>query len=446
MWQVTLLDASFKGVKFDVMDVSDEASRDVQAHYYPYIDGADQEDLGRQARQIAMTAVFWGDFYEVELSRFLEVLNDRGAGELVHPVFGVFPKMQLTHHKVQHKADDVDYCTVSLQFVEHQDSNPFFALEGALQALEALGVDARNIVDQVAVLFHAAMSFYRQGTAVIERVEGIRHLFTTYLMKVKRFFATNKSTGSYVNVFSQGQPEQMNRSVMVDSGLNTDFLSRADVIEQPRAFVADLKSVIDEAISTSEMVSAYAQGDFNTADDRVIFSSWLSVMQATEQAERLLQEEQKLSRVMPKDILLLESVVSTLIVKAVVDYAIALLEVAQEQKLLSPQQIEKIVNDARNSINTCMVRLRRTFEIDESRPITERLKTIAYKLQETALKILEVRPPLVAHEVTMDENLHLLAHRLYADSTRADEILRLNPSIQHPNFIQTGEILYVYAE
>lgn len=443
---MTLLDASFKGVKFDVMDVSDDISRDVQSHSYPYIDGADQEDLGRQARQISMTAVFWGDFYEVELNRFLTVLDERGAGELVHPVFGVFPQMQLTNHKVQHKADDVDYCTVSLQFVEHQDSNPFFALSGVLQALETLGIDVRDFMDQVITVFHGAMSFYRQGNTLIERVEGVKNLFTSYLMRVKRFFATNKSSGSSAHSLVAWQSNQTATVRDGDAMLETDFLSHADVILQPRAFFADLQSVIEEAIPIEKALLMYVQRNIEVKDDGLLFSNWLAVMRSAEKAEKLLQDVAKSPAVTIDDTLLLDAIVAAVISKTIIDNAIAVLELAQEQKLFSPQQIEKIVNDVRNSINACISKQRRAFEADKSRPITEGLKTIAYKLQDTALKILEVRPPLVAYEVVSDGNLHLLAHHLYSDSTRADEILRLNPSIKNPNFIHAGEVLYVYAE
>ena len=41
--------------------------------------------------------------------------------------------------------------------------------------------------------------------------------------------------------------------------------------------------------------------------------------------------------------------------------------------------------------------------------------------------------------------LHLLAFEWYGDYSRFGELLRLNPQIRHPNFIEKGEILNAYA-
>nr|WP_051355237.1 DNA circularization N-terminal domain-containing protein [Edwardsiella hoshinae] len=57
-WQDTLQDASFKGVRFDVLRESTSHGRDHADHEYPFIDGADVHDLGRKARNIRLTAFF----------------------------------------------------------------------------------------------------------------------------------------------------------------------------------------------------------------------------------------------------------------------------------------------------------------------------------------------------------------------------------------------------
>jgi prophage DNA circulation protein len=52
---------------------------------------------------------------------------------------------------------------------------------------------------------------------------------------------------------------------------------------------------------------------------------------------------------------------------------------------------------------------------------------------------------MVATTVTSPCNLHLLAHRLYGDYTRAEELARLNPGIRNPNFLARGQIVRRYA-
>ena len=128
-WTTHLQDASFRGVRFDCQRTQDAARRDTASLEYPYRDGADVEDLGSKARQIQLTAVFWGPDYGQRLQRLLDVLSLPGYGELVHPVFGSVPRAQLTGYQVSHDAESPDYCTVELEFVEATPADPLFLLQ-----------------------------------------------------------------------------------------------------------------------------------------------------------------------------------------------------------------------------------------------------------------------------------------------------------------------------
>lgn len=137
-WADTLLDASFRGVTFDCLRTQDSAQRDTASHEYPYLDGADVEDLGRKARHITMSAVFFGKDYENRLQTFIKELDKPGHGELIHPVFGSIKQAQLTDYQVGHDADNPDYCTVELTFVEATPGNPFFVQQLPAQKAEAV--------------------------------------------------------------------------------------------------------------------------------------------------------------------------------------------------------------------------------------------------------------------------------------------------------------------
>ena len=60
-WKTELLDASFRGVTFEVESVQDDGEKSIVVHEYPYRAGAEIEDLGRKARRIRVTALFWGE-------------------------------------------------------------------------------------------------------------------------------------------------------------------------------------------------------------------------------------------------------------------------------------------------------------------------------------------------------------------------------------------------
>ncbi|MNV93278.1 hypothetical protein D3C71_1879470 [compost metagenome] len=73
------------------------------------------------------------------------------------------------------------------------------------------------------------------------------------------------------------------------------------------------------------------------------------------------------------------------------------------------------------------------------------LQSLAYTLQMQAMALIQARPPLIRREVVRRCNLTLLAFDWYGDPARADELLRLNPSLSEPNNLQPGVHLYAYA-
>ncbi|WP_228723029.1 DNA circularization N-terminal domain-containing protein [Limnobaculum xujianqingii] len=132
-WSEYMLDASFRGVRFDVIQTRDSVSRSVAVHEYPYQDGGDVEDLGRQPRNSRMTALFWGDTYEQQLQAFIVALDTYGSAELIHPIFGSMPNMQCIEYGIDHTADNVDHCYVELVFLEATPATRFLCKSSLCQ-------------------------------------------------------------------------------------------------------------------------------------------------------------------------------------------------------------------------------------------------------------------------------------------------------------------------
>ena len=88
-WLNTLLPASFRGVTAEVRSIKDSGENALAEHNYPYRNGGDIENFGRDALKSAIEFVFWGDDYESRLQSFVSALEVLEAGELVHPILGV---------------------------------------------------------------------------------------------------------------------------------------------------------------------------------------------------------------------------------------------------------------------------------------------------------------------------------------------------------------------
>jgi len=125
-WKDTLLDAGFKGVTFDVIDDTLRGTHALAEHEYPFVQGADIEDTGVSAMDMALTAVLWGEDYEGRLQNLLNVLRETGAGELIHPIYGSVPDCVVADFEVAHNEENPDYCTVRMTFKQSVKAAPFF--------------------------------------------------------------------------------------------------------------------------------------------------------------------------------------------------------------------------------------------------------------------------------------------------------------------------------
>jgi len=142
-WSETLLDASFRGVPLLVVDESLQWQRALSEHGTPFKDGDSVVDLGRGARRVPMQLIVYGNNYEIELQNLLRVLDRRGPGELIHPIYG---SMNVVSHNVEvkHVADRPDAAMVSLLFVEDSPDLPF--LPGSLSSSISVCLNKRTSI------------------------------------------------------------------------------------------------------------------------------------------------------------------------------------------------------------------------------------------------------------------------------------------------------------
>ncbi|UJB30310.1 DNA circularization protein [Chromobacterium sp. Beijing] len=422
-WADTLLDASFRGVTFDCLRAQDSAQRDSASHEYPYLDGADVEDLGRKARHITMSAAFFGKDYESRLQAFLKVLDEPGHGELIHPVFGSIKAAQLLSYEIGHDADSPDYCTLELAFVEATPGNPFFVQQLPVQKAEAVSLLAETARFNGIEVFASAISALSGVTGSLSRLNALRDVMTGTLGAIR-------------------------------SQLQSIIGTTLDLIDYPRAFASDVVSLVN------------GMADLRSFDSGVIMSDWKSL---TGQLNNVVQlpgavasgsagttgsggesggsvgAEAKPIPAKAEDVALVTAVVQTTVATTLAEVAGQILAAEAEKPTLSPPEVERIANDVRGSIQQAIETHRQLFPVEVFRPVTEALKDTALGTQDAASAVIEALPPLITRTVEAPGNLHLAAFRWYGDYTRAQELARLNPHLINPNALQVGDVLNAYA-
>ncbi|EKN4004853.1 DNA circularization N-terminal domain-containing protein [Yersinia enterocolitica] len=435
-WSDSILDASFRGVRFDVVNARDSWSRDIAQHEYPYIDGADVQDMGRKARNIRLSALFWGDDYDSRLQSFIAALDKRGAGELIHPIYGSMPNMQVIECQVGHDAENVDYCTVELVFLESKTGNPFFSQDYPTA--------------QADVIFNQVQSLMDAEQSLMDKV-------LAPLRDAKKLMSKSKALASAAL-----------NMLLIFRGEITGFVgSTTDFVQYPGAFISDLQSAVSltsqNATSSGSSVSAASA----ISQTNATMSDWgESHRQLTEIANlptALVSGEKTAPVDMPAgvsvaDIAELIAMVTIVVAGELAQDAADIFSNEDINSLLSPTEIERIANDTRQFIQTAIDQHRAQYadatqDVNSSptalgiawQPVVEGLKDIALAVQQLAANMITTRPPLIQRQVDSVSNLHLVAHRWYGDYRRAVELQRLNPQLRNPNNLKPGDVLYAYA-
>lgn len=445
-WANSLQDASFRGVKFDVVRTRDGRQKATAAHEYPYLDGADIEDMGARARHFSLTAIFWGDNYESALQGFIKALDQLGSAELIHPIYGSIPKAQVLDYEVEHDADHVDHCLVELHFEESTPSNPFFVQQLPAQKARAVSVLTTTARSGGIAAFGSALSSLKSAQGNLQQLNALRDVMTSTLSAVR------------------GQ---------IQGIIGTTL----DIIEYPQAFAADIVSYFS------------GMADLRSFDIGVIGSDWKSL---TDQFGNVVQLPGSINRgtavtssptgmvsvglspvtsgldptsgvpitpvaiastaalmpagADPSNVNLVEAVVRLAATLQLADTASSILASEADAPTLSPVEIEQIIDDTRTAIEATIAQHRAAFDIGISRPVTETLKDIALAIQTAAIVVINALPTLTTRMVDAPGNLTLIAFRWYGDYTRADELGRLNPAIRNPNFVLPGTLLNAYAK
>ena len=419
-WKDSLLDASFRGVTFDVVHTTDDLPRSFARHAYPYLSGADLEDLGMDGDMVSMTAIFSGDDYETRLQAFLKAVRTPGAGELIHPVFGTMQAL-CTDSRVDHDADQVDQCTVSLQFQQHTASAPFFDRSLPIQKAAA-------------VASHGDITRNALTDAVGRLVDGLHAAFPTATLNALRMSMTGPILGTLSQV----------------SGLLTSGL---DVILYPRAWANDVSSIVDGILGLTDFSTKVKNGYTQTAEGLAafdVFSSKSAPSPITASAPHITvaaTPTESPAAAESKAVAAIQTHLEVATAVGIADAASFALASEMETPSLTPDEVQTIVADARTRVQDAIISVRRLYDLETARTITEPLKNQAQALQEAAKAVIEVRPPFLPRVVDRPCCLRQLAFLWYGDASRADELLRLNigPALREPNFILPGDVLNAYA-
>ena len=412
-WKDDLQDASFRGVQFECTSTNESGSKSLAVKQPPYSNKASVEDMGNNPLKISIEAIFSGENYKIEMDALWAALVATGSGELIHPVHGVM-QVYAESYQIGHVAEEVDACKISIEFLQAEDKErPLF----------------------IPIAVPVSIPLYSIPDSPVTALQSV--------LKKLQQFNPNKFF-SFVNKIRDG-------------------------ISAARQFLGTVKGAIENVLSPDWIVGliddATRLATFDTNISAI--SKWRDVFKRVQRFEKLFQNDDDTPKVMQQTWRAVQVATAVAVTQQVV--ATVRKEMA-ENKTVSFTPVElavirqanrKLIQQAINSERALIAAATAAqnnnagINVEDDAPASELIfiamtqiqvyKQLADQIHLQIQELIEVRPPITTTKVLVPCTLHWLAHALYGDMDRAEEIRRLNPDLENPAILRTGMELTVYA-
>lgn len=482
-WQIPLQTASYRGVDFEVQSVSDNFERSLVEHAYPFLNGADLEDMGLGVRTVQMQAVFFGENYYESLTRFLEAITKLGDDVLIHPLLGRLPNMMLASTTIRHEADYINYAALDLTFKESIPSQPIFVFEeSALTQVDSLLNDVEGLLEDGLSFLESLIQALNFISNAFDRWQAFwASIYGIYWQLVELF-------GLDKNKYRLSATSPNNKTAFKEQVINAAKQIN-EMIEEGLNEVADrstltVRAGFDEVLRTVNQIKLLPRNLVTGRSDKALSASYFmrqvlnaktSSGQSSGTVSRLTAtvsgigsnstqfyqdrrlgglERLKLSQIKQADCLMR-------LVCAIHLMRLGVEIIEDEEETLLPSEVEYINHQVRTAIADAINSIRALQQEDlavknvaqpntaiynRSYQMIEGLRKTAHKMNLLTIAVINRKPPLVVRESGVSGTIHQVAHDFYGNYKRADELLRLNPHIRLPIFINRGDLLNAYAK
>jgi|GEM_PF-1271653 len=405
-WRDTLQNASFRGVTFELLSISDNNQQPLVLHTVPYTNGGNIEGMGFDPQSFNFSAIFYGEDYELRLDAFEVALRQSGDGELIHPIRGSLT-VKVQNYAIKHLEEEVETARVDIVFIEQGIITELFAVTTAEQSIEALAEEGERV-----------------------------------LIAANEQLASELAPITNSPIFANKQ-----RALRLDKLM---LKSLQDLRKQLKNAISTLEKIVNTPYEFASQMAGLCDGliDLRAFDADIMAAKWHSLRSQFKNILRLPNDGQSLNTAQQRDNQKLRHHLDSVVLRSCFIAASQLFSSDIAEPTLTPIEIEEICNTLRADVQALIddLRLFNTPLSQADLAVIDSLKAAAYVAQKTGLLLLARNPPLIARTVKNATSLRLLAHEWYGDHARAIELLRLNPQIRQPNFIDAGEVLNGYAQ
>ena len=381
---------SFRGVPFRTVDAEMRVGRRNVVNEYPQRDLPYVDDLGRRARRFVVEAYVIGDGYRAERDALIAAFEAKGSGELIHPRYGLRKVSVDGDVSINDTPERGGMARISVTFVE-DTSNTFPA---AAQDTVAKVESTTNAADvEIEKAFSNDFSVEGMSVLATDAIKGMTAKVNGLRQMAERVtsVAGLSAIVRQVSLLSGSLTALIRTPVVLVQSVRSLYAQLVQEVERPLSALAELQSVFFGNARPLGMARAGSTRALGLAND---------VAQSDLQRGLALTNQARLLAVAMSD----TSVIAT-----------SAQAVALRDALVSQIDIELEVNDPPAAVARALTNVRAAVVRDVAARSEFLLRRASYTPQ-------AVLPALV------------LAHRIYQDARRADELAARN-GVPHPAFM-----------
>lgn len=387
---IELIAGSFRGVPFRTVDAEIKVGRRNVVNEYPQRDLPYVDDLGRRARRFVVDAYVIGDFYFDKRDALIEAFESKGSGELIHPRYGLRQVSVEGDVSIKESPDKGGMARISVTFVEDGLNTFPKAVENTVAQVESTA----NAADEATeACFAKEFSVDGPGVLSLQALQGLTASVTNLLQMARQ--ATSMAglvkIVSMVGVLMGSLAALIRLPVVLVQSLRSIYAQLVQELQQPLSAFAELQSVFF-ANERSPAVALRGSPRARSLTNDTARADLQRRLSLTNQAR------------------VLAVAITNSDVIATADQAVAL-----RDALVAQIDIELEVNDPPAEVAKALSKVRAAVVRD----VAARAEFLLHRSTYTPQAVL---PALV------------LAHRIYQDATRADELVARN-GVAHPAFM-----------
>ncbi|WP_350447768.1 DNA circularization N-terminal domain-containing protein [Pseudomonas solani] len=405
-WRDDYRPGSFRGVPFNLKRSSRSGGRRTVLNEYPLRDDASTEDIGRSARRFSLEMVLLGPDYMARRDRLISALEAAGPGTLVHPFYGELLVSVLDNYSCDESTEQGGRAAISVTFVETSTKPsptdaqvPGALVNDAADVAQADAVaefeDSFNVADYAGFVAEGAIDALSSATTSITEAGGL-------LAGAGRFSTlAGRLTGNLQGL------------ILAPGNLATSILG----------MVRGLSATSDPWAAFRAQASLFNLGK---SAKSVRPSGYVTPSRAQQAAN--------------------QEAVYTLIERVAVTEAARLATGRPLDEAGKPFDGLTFTSrdqaaEVRDQVLVELDRQQLAAAQDRVRPLAAIATQVARDMNQRSASL----APLATYQPLTTQPALLIAHRLYGDARRAEEIVARN-SIAHPGFVPGGVALEVLKD